>query len=127
MLEEMAQDLQHGSPTVPESDARAASRPSQPVPVEVLDPEAGPLETLGRLAWPLLSPLATSGPDHHLRHLHPGPARGPAEPISASPAASDLQRTTAALDDAASRLSRLFLTQLAVNAGFGLVVATACG
>ena len=36
--------------------------------------------------------------------------------------ASDLQRTTAALDDAGQRLSRLFLTQLALNAGFGLII-----
>jgi hypothetical protein len=36
--------------------------------------------------------------------------------------AQDLQRTTTALDDAGQRLSRLFLTQLALNAGFGLVI-----
>ena len=36
--------------------------------------------------------------------------------------ARDLQRTTAALDDAGQRLSRLFLTQLALNAGFGVVI-----
>jgi predicted PurR-regulated permease PerM len=36
--------------------------------------------------------------------------------------AHDLQRTTAAIDDAGQRLSRLFLTQLALNAGFGLVI-----
>jgi predicted PurR-regulated permease PerM len=36
--------------------------------------------------------------------------------------AHDLQRTTAALDDAGQRLSRLFLTQLALNTGFGLVI-----
>src|SRR6185295_3953352 len=36
--------------------------------------------------------------------------------------AQDLQRTTAALDDAGQRLSRLFLTQLALNAGCGLVI-----
>ena len=34
----------------------------------------------------------------------------------------DLQRTTAALDDAASRLSRLFLNQLLINTGFGLLI-----
>ena len=33
-----------------------------------------------------------------------------------------LQRTTAALDDAGTRLSRLFLTQLALNAAFGVVI-----
>ena len=34
----------------------------------------------------------------------------------------DLQRTTAALDDAGQRLSRLFLTQFALNAAFGIVI-----
>jgi hypothetical protein len=34
----------------------------------------------------------------------------------------DLQKTTAALDDAAGRLSKLFLTQLALNAAFGAVI-----
>ncbi len=34
----------------------------------------------------------------------------------------DLQRNTAALDDAATRLSRFFLLQTIVNAGFGLVI-----
>ncbi|MCT8003154.1 AI-2E family transporter [Sphingomonas sanguinis] len=35
---------------------------------------------------------------------------------------SDLHRTTAAMDDAGARLSRYFLSQLAVNASFGLTV-----
>ncbi len=124
MLEEMAQDLQHGSPTVPESDARAASRPSQPVPVEVLDPEAGPLETLGRLAWPLLSPLATAGLIVVFAVFILVQREDLRNRMIRLAGTSDLQKTTAAIDDAASRLSRLFLTQLAVNAGFGLVVAT---
>jgi hypothetical protein len=36
--------------------------------------------------------------------------------------ARDLQRTTAALDDAGERLSKLFLTQLSLNAGFGFII-----
>ena len=35
---------------------------------------------------------------------------------------SDLHRTTMAMDDAASRLSTYFLTQLGINASFGLIV-----
>jgi predicted PurR-regulated permease PerM len=35
---------------------------------------------------------------------------------------SDLHRTTAAIDDAAARLSRYFLTQLSINAAFAMVV-----
>jgi hypothetical protein len=34
----------------------------------------------------------------------------------------DIQRTTAALDDAGERLSKLFLTQIAFNAAFGLAI-----
>jgi predicted PurR-regulated permease PerM len=36
----------------------------------------------------------------------------------------DLQKTTVALNDAAERLSRLFLSQLALNSAFGLVIGT---
>lgn len=36
----------------------------------------------------------------------------------------DLQKTTAALDDAGRRLSRLLLTQLAINSVFGAVIGT---
>ena len=35
---------------------------------------------------------------------------------------SDLQRSTAALDDAAARLSRFFLKQTFLNVGFGVVI-----
>ena len=34
----------------------------------------------------------------------------------------DLERTTAALDDAGQRLGKLFLTQLILNATFGVVI-----
>jgi predicted PurR-regulated permease PerM len=38
----------------------------------------------------------------------------------------DLQKTTAAIDEA-TRLSRLFLSQLAVNAAFGVVIGVGLG
>ena len=37
---------------------------------------------------------------------------------------SDLHRTTVAMNDAARRLSRYLLTQLVVNAAFGVIIAT---
>jgi predicted PurR-regulated permease PerM len=37
---------------------------------------------------------------------------------------SDLHRTTLAMDDAGQRLSRYFLSQLAVNTSFGLIIGT---
>lgn len=98
--------------------------PLTPVPVEVRQPDPGALESLRTLISPLIHPLATTGiivifvifillQREDLRNR-----------LIRLAGSSDLQRTTAALDDAASRLSRLFLTQLALNGAFGLVIGT---
>jgi predicted PurR-regulated permease PerM len=96
--------------------------PLAPVPVEVRQPDPGALESLRSLISPLLHPLATTGiiiifvifillqrEDLRNRLIRLAGSR-------------DLQRTTAALDDAASRLSRLFLIQLLLNGAFGIVI-----
>ena len=101
-----------------------ASTPAtiKPIPVEVRQPDPGALQTLASLITPLISPLETTGivvvfvifiliqkQDLRNRFVRLAGSR-------------DLQRTTAALDDAGQRLSRLFLSQLALNAGFGLLI-----
>src|SRR6476469_6516045 len=96
--------------------------PLTPAPVEVRQPDPGALESLQSLISPLLHPLATTGiivifvifillQREDLRNR-----------LIRLAGSSDLQRTTAALDDAASRLSRLFLTQLILNGAFGVVI-----
>ncbi len=98
------------------------SRPVTPVPVEVLQPDPGALESLRSLIAPLISPLATTGiivifvifiliQREDLRNR-----------LIRLAGSHDLQRTTAALDDAGSRLSRLFLNQLLINTGFGILI-----
>ena len=93
-----------------------------PVPVEVRQPDPGALESLQSLISPLLHPLATTGiiiifvifillQREDLRNR-----------LIRLAGSHDLQRTTAALDDAARRLSRLFLIQLLLNGTFGLVI-----
>jgi len=93
-----------------------------PVPVEVRQPDPGALENLRSLIAPLLNPLATTGiiiifvifiliQREDLRNR-----------LIRLAGSHDLQRTTAALDDAATRLSRLFLAQLMINASFGLII-----
>jgi predicted PurR-regulated permease PerM len=104
-------------------DAAKGANP-RPVPVEVLQPNPGALESLQSLIAPLLHPLATTGiivifvifillQREDLRNR-----------LIRLAGSHDLQRTTAALDDAASRLSRLFLTQLLLNGSFGIVIGT---
>ena len=101
-----------------------ASAPLKPVPVEVLQPDPGALESLQSLISPLLHPLATTGiivifvifillQREDLRNR-----------LIRLAGSHDLQRTTAALDDAASRLSRLFLIQLLLNGSFGIIIGT---
>ena len=93
-----------------------------PVPVEVRQPDPGALENLRSLIAPLLNPLATTGiiiifvifiliQREDLRNR-----------LIRLAGSHDLQRTTAALDDAATRLSRLFLAQLMINATFGIII-----
>src|SRR5947207_7619437 len=101
--------------TAPAPDAK-------PIPVEVRQPPPTALESIAALISPLIHPLATTGiiaifvifillQREDLRNR-----------LIKLAGSHDLQKTTAALDDAATRLSRLFLIQLAVNAAFGLVI-----
>ena len=96
--------------------------PAKPIPVEVHQPDPGALQTLATLITPLIHPLATTGivvifvifilvQQQDLRNR-----------LVRLAGSQDLQRTTAAMDDAGQRLSRLFLTQLMLNAGFGIVI-----
>lgn len=102
---------------------RTADGELMPVPVEIRQPLPGALTTLRNLVDPLLYPLATTGiilvfvifilvQREDLRNR-----------LIRLAGSHDLQRTTAAIDDAAHRLSRMFLLQLSLNAGFGMVIA----
>lgn len=127
VLQDLGKELdkpQAGAPsTNPLTSAGStAAGEIQPIPVEVRQPDPGALQTLGAFITPLVHPLATTGivvifvifillQREDLRNR-----------LIRLAGTYDLQKTTAALDDAAARLSRLFLTQLALNAGFGVVI-----
>ena len=127
MLQDLGKELERPSggtetPSGPPLNPTARAAPIKPIPVVVSSPNPGPLESIVSLIAPLLHPLATTGliiifvifiliqrEDLRNRVIRLAGTR-------------DIQRTTAALDDAASRLSRLFLMQLAINSGFGVVI-----
>jgi predicted PurR-regulated permease PerM len=128
MLQELSRELDKPkedksvrgpAPRLGDPNTAASTRP---VPVEVRQPDPGALENLRTLISPLLNPLATTGiiiifvifiliQREDLRNR-----------LIRLAGSHDLQRTTAALDDAASRLSRLFLAQLLINAAFGVLI-----
>jgi hypothetical protein len=96
----------------------------KPIPVEVRQPDPGPLQTIISLITPLVSPLTTTGIVFIFVIFILMQREDLRSRLVRLAGVSDLHRTTAALDDAGQRLSRLFLTQLALNAAFGLVIGT---
>ncbi|WP_232630149.1 AI-2E family transporter [Methylobacterium sp. Leaf118] len=120
MAEEIGRELQ---PPVPEgeSDARLGTA-ARPMQVEIHAPRSGLLKTLGSVAGGVLHPLATLGLILLFTIfilLQREDLRNRAIRLAGS---SDLRRTTAAIDDATGRLSRLFLAQLVLNLAFGVVI-----
>jgi len=97
---------------------------ARPIPVEVRQPPPTALESISSLISPLLQPLMTTGVVIIFvifTLLQREDLRNRLIKLAGS---HDLQKTTAALDDAARRLSRLFLSQLALNTGLGIVIGT---
>ncbi|WP_342738964.1 AI-2E family transporter [Bradyrhizobium sp. B117] len=128
MLQDLSKELDRpktgATAEAPSLSAGANSKSITPVPVEVRQPDPSALESLRSLIAPLISPLATTGiivifvifillQREDLRNR-----------LIRLAGSHDLQRTTAALDDAAARLSRLFLNQLLINTAFGVLVGT---
>jgi predicted PurR-regulated permease PerM len=123
VLKDLKTELQN-SQAGGQRDSNGLSRQptDKPIAVEVKQPDPGALTTLVAIIAPLLSPLTTTGivvifvvfillqrQDLRNRFVKLAGSR-------------DIQRTTAALDEAAERLSKLFLTQIAFNAAFGLAI-----
>jgi predicted PurR-regulated permease PerM len=128
MLQDLSKELDKPKAAPPaEVRGSVAAGPSgppsvTPIPVEVRQPDPSALENLRSLIAPLVSPLATTGiiiifvifillQREDLRNR-----------LIRLAGSHDLQRTTAALDDAAARLSRLFLNQLLINTSFGVLI-----
>ncbi len=113
------------APTEPRANPAPASPPSdtpKPVPVEVHQPDATPMEIATRVLSPILSPLATTGIVLLVAVFILMQQEDLRDRMIRLFGSSDLHRTTAAMDDAAARLSKYFLTQLALNAAFGVVI-----
>lgn len=122
VLRELDSELQNPSAGRAALDGLRRQTVDKPLLVEIRQPDPGTLSTLVAIIQPLIQPLTTTGivvifvifillqrQDLRNRFIR----------LAGS---HDMQRTTAALDDAGERLSRLFLNQMIVNAGFGLLV-----
>ena len=127
VLQDLSKEINKPKDAPPASVAAPATNASpgqdvRPIPVELRQPPPTALESITSLSSPLLHPLITTGIVIIFAIfilLQREDLRNRLIKLAGS---HDLQKTTAALDDAAQRLSRLFLAQLALNSGFGLVI-----
>ena len=99
----------------------AAQSGPPPVPVVVRQPELTPIEIAEKVVTPIVNPLATMAIVLIVTLFILLQREDLRDRLIRLFGSSDLHRTTVAMNDAARRLSRYFLTQLGVNASFGLV------
>jgi predicted PurR-regulated permease PerM len=111
------------SPTTQPAPAPSTSEEPRPLPVEVRQPNASPIELAERILAPILHPLATTGIVLIVAIFVLLQREDLRDRIIRLAGATDLHRTTVALDDAARRLSRYFLFQLMLNTAFGCIIA----
>jgi hypothetical protein len=99
------------------------ARGREPIPVRVTDAAPNPLTTAGTILAPVLGPFETFVIVLVVAIFILMQKEDLRDRMIRVFGSSDLHRTTAAMDDAGTRLSRYFLSQLAVNASFGTIIA----
>ena len=105
----------------PTSAQAPASSQAAPAP-DTRQPTQGPLELARRYLSPILSPLATFGIVFVVAIFALLQQEDLRDRLIRLFGSTDMHRTTVAIDDGGRRLSRYFLTQLCINAGFGVVI-----
>ena len=106
--------------------AGAAALPSgtqqQPVVVELVTPKSSPLAVVRAVIEPVIGPLETTVIVLVFAIFILMQREDLRDRFIRLVGSNDLHRTTLALDEAGQRLSRYFVSQLAVNTCFGLVI-----
>jgi predicted PurR-regulated permease PerM len=125
MLKDLDRELStqedKGGPASREVLSQDRARTS-PIPVEVHQPDPGASETLVAMLKPLAAPFTTTGIVVIFLAFFLFQREDLRNRFIRLAGSGDLERTTAALDDAGRRLGRLFATQLVLNAIFGVVI-----
>ncbi len=103
--------------------AGAPAEPAEPKPlqVEVHQPDPTAFQLAERVITPIVDPLSTTAIVLIVAIFVLLQREDLRDRLIRLFGSSDLHRTTAAMNDAARRLSRYFLTQLGINAAFGVI------
>jgi predicted PurR-regulated permease PerM len=116
LMRRMGQQLDQGAPARP-----ANSSEPKPVQVQIQQPDPSPLQIAERVITPIVDPLSTTVIVLIVTLFVLLQREDLRDRLIRLFGSSDLHRTTAAMNDAARRLSRYFLTQLGINAAFGVI------
>ena len=108
----------------PQSNNPQTPDQQKPVQVEVHQPDATPMQIAERVIAPIVDPLSTTAIVVIVAIFVLLQREDLRDRLIRLFGSSDLHRTTAAMNDAARRLSRYFLTQLGINAAFGIITGT---
>jgi predicted PurR-regulated permease PerM len=121
VLEDLSRQL-GGAEQKPLQEAVVEEERKPPLPVEVHEPRGAPFHILSNLINPLLGPLATTAIIIVFVIFILVMREDLRDRMIRLAGSTDIPHTTAAIDDAARRLSRLFLAQLAINTVFGILI-----
>ena len=102
--------------------AQASAGAKRPIPVEVVQGQTSPFTIARTVLAPILSPLETTILVLIVAIFVLMQKEDLRDRFIRLFGSNDLHRTTRAMDDAGQRLSKYFLSQLAVNTCFGLVI-----
>lgn len=130
ILQDLSNELQAARPSkqgsaqprTDEATGAPAQAPERPVPVIIRQAEPGVLSTLTTLITPLLNPLAMLGVVVIFVIFMLVKRQDLRDRLIRLTGTRDLGRTTAAIDDGGRRLSKFYVTQLLLNAAFGVAV-----
>ena len=118
IMRRLGQSFDHPPASQPKAAASAEPKPMQ---VEVRQPDPTPFQLAERIITPIVDPLSTTAIVLIVTIFVLLQREDLRDRLIRLFGSSDLHRTTAAMNDAARRLSRYFLTQLGINAAFGLI------
>jgi predicted PurR-regulated permease PerM len=123
MVKDLGREIKKAAEEAPEAPTAAPAPAEQkPLPVEVRVPDPTPLELAQRIVVPVLKPLATTGIVFVIVVFILIQRQDLRDRLIRLFGSKDLHRTTIAMDDAARRLSRYYIAQLALNASFGVLI-----
>ena len=123
LLKNVGRQIEEATKETPGTSTTPDQPGPKPTPVEVHEPDPSPLAVIRTVAGPLLEPLAMTGIVFVALIFILLQREDLRDRMIRLFGANDLHRTTAAMDDAARRLSRYFLIQLGLNATFGVVIS----